>query len=256
MARVEGGACGVSRILGTTMPTRDNWLDTEWVSALHGLSSRGVTLAAFQLWCRNVSLGNPIAPDMDTHTRKRGLVEVLPNLFLNKEALLSKLPALRLFVSGLEEHRFHEEAYLQEIKAYLEVHKLMYWGRPDVTIVVRCRLSPSEKGVPVRVQQFYSRVLPIDKRASCVTLQEGSKGTSDYIRPWIMQCGSSIGIHRTKKVARMIAIIKHHLDPSFDPEDDSPPPTMCGLWNEIFQSRKRKFEQVIDKPESELDPYY
>lgn len=241
MARLEGGAWSVSRILGTTMPTRENWLDMEWVKALHGLSSSGVTVAAFQSWCRNVSLGSQFTPNVDAvHSRKRELVEVLPNLFLNKEALMSKTPSLRAYISGLDEHRFHEEAYLQETKAYLELHRVMYWGRHDVEFRMQRRLSPSEKSVPERIREFYSRVVPIDKQALCVTVQEGTLVSPDSYRPWIVRCGSSTGDHRTKKVARMIAIIKEHVDPSFDPEDDCPPPTMRSLWSEILQSRKRK----------------
>jgi hypothetical protein len=63
-----------------------------------------------------------------------------------------------------------------------------------------------------------------------------------------MRCGRSTGSHRRKKVARMVAIIRQHFDPSFDPEEDCRPPTMRSLWNEIFQNLKRKYEEMIDMP--------
>ena len=235
---LDGSARGVSRILGTTMPTREKFLDLEWVEALHGLSSRGVTLAAFQSWARKVALGDPFTPDMDSiHSRKSGLEEVLPDLFLNKVALMSKTPTLRLYISRLNQRRFHEEAYLKEIKAHFELYKFKYWGRLDVTITVRCKL---EKGVPKRVREFYDRVSPYHQQAICETVQEGAPKTPDYIQPWIMRCGSFTGSHRTKKVARMIAIIKRFVDPSFDPEDGDPEASGAKSPN----SRKRKFEEM------------
>jgi hypothetical protein len=79
MASVERGAWGVSRILGTTMPTREKLLDVEWAKALHGFSSRGVTGAAFQSWCRNVSLGSPFIDTIHSEARPcRGSTQSLP----------------------------------------------------------------------------------------------------------------------------------------------------------------------------------
>lgn len=43
-----------------------------------------------------------------------------------------------------------------------------------------------------------------------------------------------MGAHGTKKAARMIAIIREHIDPFFDPEGDSQPPSS------YLSGRKRK----------------
>jgi len=95
---------------------------------------------------------------------------------------------------------------------------LLYWKRFDVMITIRARLGLGDVNVvPQRVRDFYDSK-PLLYGSDCV-VEEGSN-----CKPWVMQCGNFIAACGIKKAARMIAIIKEHIDPSFDPEGDSPPP--------------------------------
>jgi len=62
-----------------------------------------------------------------------------------------------------------------------------------------------------------------------------------------MRCGNSIDAYGTKKAARMIAIIKEHIDPSFDLEGDSPPPSP------YLDDQNRKRMQTEDMAVSSKD---
>ncbi|KAG0612247.1 hypothetical protein M758_6G013000 [Ceratodon purpureus] len=174
----------------------------------------------------------------------RGLFEVLPNLLKDKTALHFKHPELRSYINGLDERRFHDKLYLEGVKAHMEQHRLLFWKRLDVTITVEPGLSSSAargkgvtaNGVPQRVLDFFhSR--PDKEGCICKIVEEGSN-----LKPWVMQCGDSVGVHGIKRVARMIAIIRRHIDPDFDPEGDSPAPPvkLSTTWS---RSRDRKLKK-------------
>lgn len=166
---------------------------------------------------------------MVTTVRPRGLVEVLPNLLRDKAALKYKHPELQAYISKLDECRFYEKPYLEGVKAHMEKQRLVFWKRLDVTIMVEPALglfagrvrAVTSTGTPQRVLDFY-HTNPASEGRECAVVEVGSN-----LRPWVMRCGSSLGVHGTKRVARMIAIIKECVDPDFDLEGDSPPPPAC-----------------------------
>jgi hypothetical protein len=181
---------------------------------------------------------------LTTRPAPRGLCEVLPNLLRDKVSLQFKHPELQSYISGLDERRFYDKAYLEGVKAHMEQHRLQFWKRVDVTITIDPALSSSAKprltahGVPWRVLEFYHSY-PRGGDHICVVMQQGSN-----LKPWVMRCGSSEGVHGIKRAARMIAVIKEHVDPDFDAEGDSPAPPI-GVPNVWSQNRKRKMNSMI-----------
>ena len=176
---------------------------------------------------------------LTTRPAPRGLYEVLPNLLRDKVSLQFKHPELQSYISALDERRFYDKAYLEGVKAHMEQHRLVFWKRVDVTITIDPGLSSSgvtAHGVPWRVLEFYHSY-PGGGMYRCAVVQEGSN-----LKPWVMRCGSSEGTHGIKRVARMIAIIKEHVDPDFDPEGDSPAPP---IREPIGWNRKRKMNRMI-----------
>lgn len=209
-APVLPGAWGVSQVLGTKLPGVENWLNMQWLKALFTLKSRGVKFAAFRSWSRNVAVGSPFSPEMDSSRRPLGLVESLPNLLLDKQALQHKSLELAKFVEKLDHSRFYEREYLEDIKAHLEELKTLYWRRSDVTVTIQAKLGGN--GVPERVHEVYMSKPQVHGRIVEV-VTEGSN-----CKPWVLRCGNSIGVHGSKKAARMIAIIRECIDPFFDPD--------------------------------------
>jgi len=186
-------------------------------------------------------MGKPFTLNVVASSRKRALVESLPNLLENKEALKFKSPELAHYVAGLDHNRFYDKEYLKEIKAHMENNKFFFWKRLDVTICIQPRLSLTENGVPQRIREFYNSN-PLVHGSGCELVESGSN-----YKPWVMRCGNSIGAHGIKKAARMIAIIKEHVDPCFDPDGDSPAPPP------YVNNRKRKRMQSVNGATSSED---
>lgn len=91
---------------------------------------------------------------------------------------------------------------MEDIKAHLEKHRLLYWKRLDATIIIQARLGLADvNGVPHRVRELYDSN-PLVHGSDCELVESGSN-----CKPWVMRSGNSIGVHGCKKAARMIAIM-------------------------------------------------
>lgn len=122
---------------------------------------------------------------------------------------------------------------------------MVYWKRLDVKITIEVTKSLAHfNDVPYRIRDFYISK-PSVHRCVCEVVEEGSS-----CRAWVMRCGNSIGAYRTKKAARMIAIIKEHIDPSFDPEGDSPPPSP--YLNDQNRKRMQTMDMAVSSEDTEV----